>query len=454
MTAHTLIARLGRADREAVGSTLVSAQITEIDFIDVYNRLAFGLGNALDQLDDVGLVPSERAIDLTLLAATVLAADTRVSREGTAQDGWTRELEVCIPVAEPALWQSVAPLLQTTLDFLTGDKWSLRFRTRPESHDRLAPVTENLRTAHPDHVCLFSGGLDSFIGAIDLFANGATPLLVSHYWDGIASQHQRMCADRLKARFPDARFHHLRARVGFSTDTVNDESLVEDTLRGRSFMFFALAVLSADAVGGGVPIHVPENGWISLNVPLDPVRLGSLSTRTTHPFYMARMNELLQAIGVRSRLINPYRLKTKGQMARECADHDFLAAYAAETMSCSSPGKVRFAGETPKHCGYCVPCLIRRASLLASGIDDETPYYLDDLHARVISSDKSEGRDIRSFQLAISRLLGKPDRARFDIHRPGPLDDAPADLEAYAATYVAGLEEVGALLEGVRTEPP
>lgn len=202
---------------------------------------------------------------------------------------------------------------------------------------------------------------------------------------------------------------------------------------------------------------MPENGWISLNVPLDPLRLGSLSTRTTHPFYMARMNELLRGLGMRSRLENPYRFKTKGQMARDCADHDFLAAHAKETMSCSSPGKIRFVKEKSqrqqKHCGYCVPCLIRRASLLAGGIDDETPYYLEDLRSHVINTDRAEGKDIRSFQLAISRLRNKPERARFDIHCPGPLTDHPADLQAYADAYVAGLEEVARLLDGVRAEP-
>jgi hypothetical protein len=108
MRPHTLVARLGTADAEAVQPTLVGAHVTEIDFVDVYDRLDFGLGNALDQLDALGLVPSERAIDLALLAATVLAADTRISREASAQDAWTREIEVCVPVAEPSLWQHLS----------------------------------------------------------------------------------------------------------------------------------------------------------------------------------------------------------------------------------------------------------------------------------------------------------------------------------------------------------
>lgn len=456
MRQHTLVSRLGASDDAPVTPARPDAHVTEIDFLDSYERLGFGLGQALEQLDALGLSPSERAVDFALLAATVTAADTRISRETEAQDGWTREIEISVPVAEPTLWEAVTPLLRTTLDFLTGDKWTLRFRARPRSRGILVPPTENLRTANPTCVCLFSGGLDSFIGAVDLFAADEIPLLVSHYWDGITSQHQTICAEALKAKFAEAELNHIRARVGFPKDTV-DESPVEDTLRGRSFMFFALAALAADAVGGDMTIHVPENGLISLNVPLDPLRLGALSTRTTHPFYMARVNELLSRLGLRSRLHNRYGLMTKGQMVLGCAEPEFLAAQAKNTMSCSSPGKTRFAKEEsqrqPKHCGYCVPCLIRRASLLEGRIDDDTPYQVLDLHAQVLDSERAEGNHVRSFQLAISRLRSRPERARFDIHRPGPLSDHPDELRAYMNVYVTGLEEVARLLEGVKVEP-
>lgn len=456
MTAHTIVTRLGYTDTEIVTSTLQNSHVTEINFIDGYNHLDFGLGQALDQLDVLGLTPGELAIDFAILAATVTAADTRISRERAAQDAWTREIEVCVPVKEPEVWEQITPLLRTILDFLTGDKWSVQFRARPLAKRRLASTTENLRTANPDCVCLFSGGLDSFIGAIDLFSAGASPLLISHYWDGITSHHQTMCADVLKARFAGSEFNHVRARIGFPTDTVEDVP-VEDTLRARSFMFFALAALAADAVGGDVIIHVPENGLISLNVPLDPLRIGALSTRTTHPFYMARVNELLRALGLQSHLLNRYGLQTKGQMVSGCADPVFLATHAKHTMSCSSPGKTRFAQDEsqrqPKHCGYCVPCLIRRASLREGRIPDATPYQLPDLHSHVIHTDRAEGSHIRSFDLAISRVRNNPARARFDIHRPGPLSDHPNDLQAYADVYVAGLEEVARLLDGVQTGP-
>ena len=104
------------------------------------------------------------------------------------------------------------------------------------------------------------------------------------------------------------------------------------------------AAMAADAIGGDLIIHVPENGLISLNVPLDPTRLGALSTRTTHPFYMARFCDLLAGLGLPIRLENAYRFQTKGMMVTQCADDVLLKKEARHTMSCSSPAKARWVG--------------------------------------------------------------------------------------------------------------
>lgn len=456
MRHHTIIGRLGPADTVVVAPTRGNTVPTEINFVDGDHRLGYGLGQALDQLRSLGLRPSEPAVDLAILAAAVTAADTRISRAADASDAWTREIDLNVPVRDPDIWTSLAPLIRTTLNFLTGDRWRVYFRPRIAAIGELAAAPTELRTATPTIVSLFSGGLDSFIGAIDLLASGQVPMLVSHYWDGITSTHQTYCAQVLGKRFPGTTLHHIRARVGFPTDIVGVDS-VEDTLRGRSFLFFALAVLAADAIGGDMVVRVPENGLISLNVPLDTLRLGALSTRTTHPFYMARFDELLRGLGLQVRLENPYAFQTKGQMAKACADLAFLRKEARNTMSCSSPASRRFDPDPtqrdPKHCGRCVPCLIRRAAILEGWGMDNTPYRIADLRAQVLDTRKAEGEHVRSFQLMLSRLARSPGRARFDIHRPGPLLDHPDRLKDYEAVYVAGLQEVGRLLQGVRARP-
>ncbi len=456
MNHHSIVCRLGTADRTAVKPSRVDSRVTELSFIDGHQRLSYGLGQALDQLGELGLRPSERTVDLALLAAALTAADTRISRSSESQNAWTREIDLCLPVAEPKLWNGLAPLIVTTLNFLTGDRWTVRFRARPKGLAALAPAPATLRTAIADSVCLFSGGLDSFIGAIDLLAAGKTPMLISHHWDSITSKHQTYCAKVIAMRFPGQPFHHLRARIGFPNELIAG-SAGENTLRGRSFMFFALAAMAADALGGSRVVHVPENGLISLNVPLDPTRLGALSTRTTHPFYMARFDELLARLGLQIRLENAYRFQTKGMMVKACADSAFVGIHAKHTMSCSSPAKTRWARDAsarqPKHCGHCVPCLIRRAALLEGLAFDDTSYQIPDLKAKILDSAKAEGIHVRGFQIALARLARKPARARLDIHRPGPLTDHPTELAAYEQVYVEGLREVGRLLNGVRATP-
>lgn len=450
MSAHSIIGRLGTADTATI-NTAPASVVTEVQFIPGANRLDFGLGQILDHLAKLGFRPNEVAVDLAVLGALVIAADTRVSRKESAIDAWTRELFLHVPASDPGLWTAQKTLLEHILNFLTGDRWSLNFHPRPTDQKALVPKSVRLPVHVPDCVCLFSGGLDSFIGAIDLLSANKTPLLVSHYWDGITSDHQNYCADRLAKGYTQPLLH-VRARVGFEKAKMKTGES-ENSLRGRSFMFFALAALAASGLGKTTTIVVPENGLISLNVPLDPLRLGALSTRTTHPYYMARWNDLLKGIGLPAVLDNPYRHMTKGEMVKACVNQPFLQANAAATMSCAAPAKIRYKSETPKHCGHCVPCLIRRAALLHGLVSDSTPYYLSDLASSPLNSRKAEGEHIRAFQRAISRLKAKPASARFVIHQPGPLTDHRADWKKYEAVYVNGMKEVDALLSGVVTKP-
>lgn len=456
MTHHTIYCRLGETNLPAADRFGPGTVLSDIDFIDASGKLKFGLAPVLQQLDRMGLRPTEIALDLVILATALTAADTRINRSAHSQDKWTREIDVFVPVSDVALWRRHHDLIGRMLRFLTGDHWRIFFEERPSEHTELTWRSGHLFTVPATSVCLFSGGLDSFIGAVDLLSRGEQPLFVSHRWDTLTSNRQRDCVARLSARFPEYVIgNHLSARIGFDHSTVTRSS-AEDTLRGRSFLFFALAALAASAIGDGVTIHVPENGLISLNVPLDPLRLGALSTRTTHPYYMARFNELLHGLGIGARLDNPYRHLTKGQMVERCLDREFLRAHAANTMSCSGPAKYRRHRDKSmrkiQHCGHCVPCLIRRASLLHGFGEggDETPYTISDINGRVLNSAKAEGEHVRAFQLALARLAADPVRARRHIHVPGPLCDHPDDLAAYETVYVDGMREVGRLLEGVQ----
>ena len=65
------------------------------------------------------------------------------------------------------------------------------------------------------------------------------------------------------------------------------------------------------------------------------MRLGSLSTRTTHPYFMGMLQSLLSKLDINISLVNPFQMQTKGEMMRTCKDLDFLNAHYQDTLSCS-----------------------------------------------------------------------------------------------------------------------
>ncbi|MXE16511.1 DNA-binding protein, partial [Escherichia coli] len=77
------------------------------------------------------------------------------------------------------------------------------------------------------------------------------------------------------------------SRFEINADPHIYQGVTDITMRTRSLNFLALAAVGACAVQEisqqeKIDFFVPENGFISLNAPLTPRRIGSLSTRTTH----------------------------------------------------------------------------------------------------------------------------------------------------------------------------
>lgn len=389
MKRHLIFGRFGTGDRVEI--PIAEGELpSRLEFVLSRQRLAHGIGDVLDDLSKLGVFPSEVGVDLLVLAAHVQAADTRISRASESQDGWTREIRIVVPVKDPFRWNAAIPLLQRLLNFLTGDRWSLGFRLRPAGFDRtVGPVPSQVIRPPFDSLALFSGGLDSLVSAIDSLEQRQTPLLISHAGDGATSGAQKTLFKALKNKYPRQSFDRMRIWMdfrGWQVRGVNSEK----TTRGRSFLFLAAGVFAGTGLERNFILRVPENGLIALNVPLDPLRLGAFSTRTTHPFYLARWNDLLRAIGISGSVENPYWDKTKGEMASGCANAPLLAALVPKSMSCASPTKGRWLGLGTEHCGYCLPCLIRRAALRGG---DRTSYTLSNLAAHKL--DTREAKDNR-----------------------------------------------------------
>lgn len=149
------IGRFGDGDNGSVPVIQPDAENCDIQFVDTFGSLNFGIGDALAMLHSLGLMPSESAVDFVIFAAMVTAADTTVSRARNAQNGWTRELDVTIPVANVAFWTAQSGLLARTLRFLTGDHWRLFFRARPAGFKKIAATPEEFDLTTFDTVSLF-----------------------------------------------------------------------------------------------------------------------------------------------------------------------------------------------------------------------------------------------------------------------------------------------------------
>jgi hypothetical protein len=152
--------------------------------------------------------------------------------------------------------------------------------------------------------------------------------------------------------------------------------------------------------------------------------------------------------------MNPYRFRTKGEMLSGCANSALLERYVGEPISCSSVTKARWQGLSLRHCGYCVPCLIRRGAIVAAFGTDPTTYTLADLTAAPLDSKSAEGEHIRSFQNMARRLAQRPALARVLIHKSGPLSDYPdADIAEYCGVFQRGIAEVAPIVNPVVVRP-
>lgn len=380
----------------------------------------------------------ESAARLFQLAAAVFAADRMLPRSDVKNgDRWARTIDMSVP-EDACLAAAVGPLADT-LDFLTGDHWTFATEGR---HGNWQPA-HSLPDFTPDAVCLFSGGLDSFSGAIAGLESGQSLVLVGHHDASHAASCQRQLFDVLDANYPD-RVVLKQLRLDPRT-----ESEPEKTQRSRSLLFLAAGLTVATVLGPSVPLVLPENGFISLNVPLTASRRGSASTRTTHPHFIRQFADVAASLGIVNPLRNPFQFDTKGELLQKVAETSSFQEGARDSVSCSHPDEHRWDRNTPKvnstsvNCGYCYPCLIRRAAMYTVGMDHHRDYVYDAFLApHLHDADKQSGADLSAVMSALQRPAVPGASAAH-----GPLGTRAEDHEH---TYRRGREELATWL---RTAP-
>jgi len=316
--------------------------------------------------------------DFFLITTLIYGADNLFSREKYSNDGWSRDIEIDLPVHNLGIWQGNEDKLKNTLDFLTGDDWTINFVQNdnvdyylPRPNRRKVPIydLDSVKTTS-----LFSGGLDSLIGVIDeleKLAPSERILFISHfdYKSSGPNGDQRRLLAYLKINYPD-KIYWVQSKLALNRkDESGVKMFTENNYRSRSLFFIGLGIYLSPLD----TLIIPENGTISINYPLTPSRVSSLSTRTTHPFVLQNVMELLANVGLVKNLENPYSFCTKGEMVQNCANQNIMQAIYKSSVSCGKRGRKQYwtIKTGTEQCGKCMPCIYRRASLHKVNLDDE-----------------------------------------------------------------------------------
>lgn len=361
------------------------------------------LGPNLGALGDV----ADRNIDLVRIAVAVYCADRSTPRSGGGSNWNRRQINLTVPVLDAALWQAAADEVKAVADLLTGDDWTFEFSTESTlAEDVVMP------TSTPTRVVLLSGGADSAVGALvsrSQLASDAGHTLVSHFSSTLLPPLQRDIASRVATLIPGPSQEHVQVHLGRGSKRLDGKHYRDEpTSRSRSLLFLALGLAVASV--HEVPLWIPENGFASLNPPLGPERLGSLSTRTTHPAFLTDLAALLTTVGAHNDIVNPFATFTKGEMFKQAADlvgADQAAQLLSATNSCAHTGQRSFKISTSTPCGVCFGCVVRRASFVASGLDDQTAYISADGNPKL-----QMWLDEKSIEQSVERFVRKGVRTR------------------------------------------
>ena len=247
-------------------------------------------------------------------------------------------------------------------------------------------------------ICLFSGGLDSYSGAINLLKNDdLTTYFVSIRPRNKLENIQSELMLKLSNYF-DKKIISLKYINEIKTNNYvgPEDRYYHPTQRSRSLLYLSVALISAIS-NGARKIHIPENGVIALFDDVPFIDSESF-TRTVHPDFIYAFNQLIQAVVDKNIIVeNPFAHKTKTEIINkiiENTDQDFATETINMTESCSNQGN-QYIGLSARYCGICTPCILKSLAI----------------HASELNVDKIDSPQINIFKM---EFLSNPDDQLLD----------------------------------------
>ncbi len=323
------------------------------------------------------------ALDLAEIAVALYTSDIAVVRG--KGDEWTRNVNLLVPVREVEFWDEAAGDLRGLLYALTRDNFHLSFYQRPPDPEPSDEPTIAPTWLSPDCLCMLSGGLDSLAGAVTLQNAGRRPIYSMHHSGNPAVRKaQDQVVETIERHWPEQSAtapYHVAPHTSAVSLPFPPAEEREPSRRGRSLLFMTMAVVTAQAWGLD-EVYMFENGILSAALPMTPARMGSMSTRSTHPTLLMMFNALCERAGLTPRITNPFIYQTKSDLIRDVLRPALTPAEIEATVSCWSTGRAQ------RQCGGCIPCLLRRIGMLHTRLPDGA-YMTDPLTepARYIGTD-------------------------------------------------------------------
>lgn len=329
-------------------------------FFDEYKRNPHELHFNEENMLEIGVYNNTLILDLYDIFVSICYHDFFTPRDENVDN--SSKLNVVIPVNNYDTLKKVIPSICELVMYMTnGEKWNISIE-KDLNLKKIDTGRLELQTEKYDSICLLSGGLDAFSGAIGEKNNKT--LFVTTETNPTEVINAKYIYERLLKE------KHNRHLIVRKLDLKKDSHY---TQRTRTLFFLANSFIYADYFEIN-KVKMYENGIMSLNPKFYFRRI---VTKTTHPKTMYLINKILSELNINIKIVNPYMYMTKTEVLNKIPEK--YINYIKNTKTCSKNHGIqalsnRTVGEN--HCGLCTACVLRQISILNSKLTEKDVQYM------------------------------------------------------------------------------
>lgn len=336
----------------------------------------------------------DRIKDLLEIAGYVYAAD-RLTKRGNPTSleyhNWSRSFNFIIKVRDIKFWDNddIKGQLNQALCFLSGDmNFEFSFEAGGRDVGQLCVFdSEGIKLDKKENtsIALFSGGLDSLAGVLEILeTTNKNLILISH-------RSNNPGITQLQEGVYKLLHEDYKSRVQYFPFYCNlkGERAVEETQRTRIFLYTSIAYALSDLASED-EILVYENGMTSINFYKRQDLINARASRTTHPKALKLLEDFYSSVGESRKYIkHPFLFNTKTDIFLKIKQFN-KTNYLNSTISCTKTFLAFENNSQATHCGGCSQCIDRRFAAFASNCEAEDAVYDVDLSKDEIKNQEAK----------------------------------------------------------------